>query len=263
MELKILNCTYHDTSINIDIKSNNITGITGISNTNIEKVLSYLEIGKHQIIIDNVKLTKDNVYDYRKKISLVSPYLPDYSFVSTVQELMNYKIKQYNLSMKDEDKKIKDSLRIVGLDENYLLRSIRQLSTSEKKLLQISISLLSNPEIIIVEEPFENLDTKNEKKLMMLFQRLKEQFHKTIIFISNDSNILYKYTNEMIFIKKDKIILTGATNETYLRVDYLNRNKFSIPDTVKFTYLAKKKKQVKIDYHKDIRDIIKDIYKHV
>lgn len=263
MELKILNCTYHDTSINIDIKSNNITGITGISNTNIQKVLSYLEIGKYQIIIDNVKLTKDNVYDYRKKISLVLPYLPDYSFVSTVQELMNYKIKQYNLSMKDEDKKIKDSLRIVGLDENYLLRSIRQLSTSEKNLLQISISLLSNPEIIIVEEPFKNLDTKNEKKLMMLFQRLKEQFHKTIIFISNDSNILYKYTNEMIFIKKDKIILTGATNEAYLRVDYLNRNKFSIPDIVKFTYLAKKKKQVKIDYHKDIRDIIKDIYKHV
>ena len=29
------------------------------------------------------------------------------------------------------------------------------------------------------------------------------------------------------------------------------------------TYLARKDKEVKIDYHKDIRDIIKDIYKHV
>ena len=40
-------------------------------------------------------------------------------------------------------------------------------------------------------------------------------------------------------------------------------NKFSIPEIIEFTYLAKKKKSVKIDYHKDIRDIIKDIYKHV
>ena len=49
----------------------------------------------------------------------------------------------------------------------------------------------------------------------------------------------------------------------YQRVDFLKRNKFDVPEIIEFTYLAKKKKAVKIDYHKDIRDIIKDIYKHV
>lgn len=263
MELKFLNYAYNDTYIDMDIKSNNITGITGVYNTDIINMISLVNVGKGQIIVDDTKVTKDNIYDYRKKISLVPLFLPEYTFISNVQELMNYKIKQYHLIMKDEEKKIKDSLRIVGLDENYLNKIIKELSTSEKKLLQIAISLLSNPEMIIIEEPFRNLDTRNEKKVMMLFQRLKEQFKKTIVFVSNDSNILYKYTNEMIFIKNGKVILTGPTNDTYLRVDYLNRNKFSIPNIVKFTYLAKKKKQVKIDYHKDIRDIIKDIYKHV
>lgn len=263
MELKFLNYTYNDTYIDMDIKNNNITGITGTYNKDIINVLSLINIGKGQIIVDGAKVTKDNIYDYRKKISLVPLFLPEYTFISTVQELMNYNIKQHNLIMKNEDKKIRDSLRIVGLDETCLTKTMKEISTSEKKLLQISISLLSNPEMIIVNEPFKNLDTKNEKKLMMLFQRLKEQFHKTIVFLSDDSNILYKYTDEMIFIKNNKIILTGPTEEVYLRVDYLSRNKFSIPDIVKFTYLAKKKKQVKIDYHKDIRDIIKDIYKHV
>ena len=43
----------------------------------------------------------------------------------------------------------------------------------------------------------------------------------------------------------------------------MKRNKIDIPEIIEFTYLAKKQKNVKIDYHKDIRDIIKDIYKHV
>ena len=67
----------------------------------------------------------------------------------------------------------------------------------------------------------------------------------------------------MLFIKNNEILLSGPTNELYLRVDFLKRNKFDIPDIIEFTYLAKKKKQVKIDYHKDVRDIIKDIYKHI
>ena len=48
-----------------------------------------------------------------------------------------------------------------------------------------------------------------------------------------------------------------------INLKFLKRNKFDIPDIVMFTYKAKKDKKVKIDYHQDIRDIIKDIYKHV
>ena len=46
-------------------------------------------------------------------------------------------------------------------------------------------------------------------------------------------------------------------------MDYIKRNGYKVPEIVQFTYKAIKKKKVKIDYHKDIRDIIKDIYKHV
>ena len=176
---------------------------------------------------------------------------------------MNYKIRLCNLKIKDCDKKIKDSLKIVGLDEEYLERKLVTLSASEKKLIQYALSLISNPELIIIEEPFKFLDNKNEKKISMLLQRLKEQFNINIILVSDDSNILYKYTDNIIFTKNGKIVLQGKTDVIYQRVDFLKRNKFDVPEIIEFTYLAKKKKAVKIDYHKDIRDIIKDIYKHV
>jgi energy-coupling factor transport system ATP-binding protein len=176
---------------------------------------------------------------------------------------MKETIKQNNLIIKDYSKKIRDSLKIVGLDETYLERTLVTLSSSEKKILQYALSLISNPELIIINEPFKFLDNKNEKKIFMLLQRLKEQFNINIILLSNDSNILHKYTDNILFIKNNEVILEGKTTEVYQRVDYLKKNKFSIPEIIEFTYLAKKKKSVKIDYHRDIRDIIKDIYKHV
>ena len=172
-------------------------------------------------------------------------------------------MKNKNLSFNDADKKILDSLKIVGLSQEYLNREINTLSILELKLIQIAIELLSNPNVLILKEPFNGIDLKNEKKLMNLFLKIKEQYQKTIIIASINSNLLYKYTTEMIYIKNGEVLLEGPTNETYLRVDFLKRNKINIPEIVEFTYLAKKNKKVKIDYHKDIRDIIKDIYKHV
>ena len=61
----------------------------------------------------------------------------------------------------------------------------------------------------------------------------------------------------------DKILKEGNTFDILTNVNYLKKNKIDIPDIVEITYLALKNKKVKIDYHKDIRDIIKDIYKHV
>jgi energy-coupling factor transporter ATP-binding protein EcfA2 len=174
-----------------------------------------------------------------------------------------YEIRRKKLIIKDLEKKIADSLRIVGLSTDLLIRNVYTLSSSEQKLLQIGISLISNPDILILDEPFISLDMKNEKKVIMLLQKIKEQYNKTIIIISNNSDILYKYTNNIIIIKNNKILIEGLTNEVFQRVDFLKRNKIQIPEIVEITYLAKKNKNIKIDYHKDIRDIIKDIYKHV
>lgn len=263
MEIKFVNYTYNDNIIDLGILNHTITGITGNTKQELFDLLSLKKQGKGQLTIDNIKITKDNISNYKKKISVVKKELDNMNFILTVRDLMNYTIRVYNLSIKDCEKKIKDSLKIVGLEEKYLNKKIVTLSASEKKLVQYAICLISNPELIIIDEPFKYLDNKNEKKVLMLLQRLKEQFNINIILISDDCEILYKYTDNIIISKNGKIIAQGNTTNVYQRVDFMKRNKIDIPEIIEFTYLAKKQKNVKIDYHKDIRDIIKDIYKHV
>ena len=176
---------------------------------------------------------------------------------------MEYILKQKKIYPKNKQKKINDSLRIVGLDKSILERNIKNISRSETKLLQIAISLLSNPDILVIEEPFNYLDLKSIKNIMNVLRKVKEQYNKIIIFVSNDVEKMYQHTDKIVIYNSKKIVLFGDTKKVFQEVEKLKENKISIPKIVDFTYTAKKEKKVKIDYHSDIRDIIKDIYKHV
>lgn len=239
--------------------------ITGVSTTNNKEIISILEldnIDKLNIIIDGKKLTTDEKWLFAKKTQVVTK-LTNLNFIRNVEDYMDYIIKKNLIQMKNPDKKKESSLKIVGLSEKYLEREYYSLSSSEKFQVSLAISLLSNPSILILDNPFIYLDLHQEKELIKLLQRLKEQYKKIIVIVDDNSNKLYKYTNKMIFVKNNHTILEGNTTESYTRVDFLKRHGFTIPDIVEITYKAKKEKGTKIIYHKDIRDLIKDIYKHV
>lgn len=261
MEIKFINYIFKEKAVSFEVTPNKIIGITGQNKEYLGQIIALKELNKGQVTIDGIKITKDNINEYRKKIIFVKKELNTKQI--KVLNLLNDYVIKHKIYVKDPNKKIKDAIKIVGLEESIIEKNVYELSYSEKKILQLAMALLTNPEIIIIDEPFKTLDKVNEKKLIMLLQRLKEQFARTIVILTDDSNILYKYTTDMIFIKNDEILLSGETNEIYQRVDFLKRNRFDIPEIVEFTYIANKKKNAKIDYHKDVRDIIKDIYKHI
>lgn len=264
MEIKFKDVEYNDFhDLNFTISNSDITGIFGRGKTQLLRLIDAIDIATGKITYDDIELNKNNLNEIRRKISIVEQEFQKQLFLNTVKEHMEFIIKYYKLTIKDPNKKILDSLKIVGLSNDYLEKNITSLSNSELKLIQLAISLLSNPDIILLDEPFINLDTKNEKKILVLLNKLKDHYKKTIVIASHDSNMLYKYTSKIIIIKNNKILIEGKTKEVYEKAAYLIRNKIEIPDIVMFTYKAKHDKNIHIDYHRDIRDLIKDIYKHV
>ena len=262
MEIVLKDVNYNKCFFDTTINSDEITGITGINSESLLEVLSLTKTIKGNMYIDDKEINEENINGYSKKISIVSNNLNDKLFLDTVEENMLYEIKLRRLKPKDYKKKMQDSLRIVGLNKNYLSMEVKNLSKSELILINIAISLLSNPEVILLSDPFSYLDKKNDKKLYRILIKLKDQYKKMIVISSNNSNTLYNYTDKMIFIKDNEVLIEGNTNSLYTDVKYLKENKFEIPDIVLFTYKVKEK-GINLSYHKDVRDIIKDIYKHV
>ncbi len=245
------------------IINSSIVGIIGKNKEYIANMIVgniYPMVG--DVSVGDVLVNEDNQEKINKMVGYVKKDL-DKSF-------LNYSVLHHIVSILDHSNyehntitvRIKDALKMVGLDESYLLRKLNTLSTGEIKLLMLGTVLIYNPKILILDEPTQGLDFNNKRKVLKLINLLRQKYHKTIIILSEDVDFLYQYTENVIFADDCNKVKLYNSSEVFIDIETLISNNVDVPKLVKFTNLANKK-GAKLHYHKDIRDLIKDIYKHV
>ena len=211
-------------------------------------------------ILDESKLIKNNLdsieFDNNKKLK----YIESNFLTKTISDeffLIKREIEDDNYI-----EKVISSLNIVGLNEDYLTREINTLSYTEKVLLSISLALVTNPDIIIFDNIFNNLDKKYKMIIKNLIKELKKKYNKIIILIDNDINILYEIGTYLVIIKDNKVIANDNMKNVFKSLEIFEENNLEIPFLIEFSYIANNYNK-KINYHKDINDLIKDVYKNV
>ena len=259
MEITFKNYKYHKDIINTTIYPSTIIGVTG---PNYKEFLNIFNIiNKHtELKIDGNRLTTKDVDYYKNKIV----FIKNINYIETNKTIYEYLtsiIDLYDIKVVNELKKVINALTVLGLNID-LNSKVNDLTTSEKTLLTISTELLFNGEILILDEPYLGLDKINIKLVNIVLNKLKDDYQKTIILGSNNSNELYNYTDYMYFINGNKLVKEGITTDIYHDTKFLDKYSYEVPNSIKFISKIKDK-GIKIDYKKDIRDIIKDIYKNV
>ena len=157
-----------------------------------------------------------------------------------------------------DNKNIEEYLKDLGLDKSFLNKNLIELSHGEIRLLEYLKMLTFNASIIILDEPFMDLDYDYKKKVIVLLKKIVKK--KTIILGSSDTNVIYTQCKKVLILGKDKF--------KYDKVDILaNKNilrwyHLEMPEIIEFIKEAKDKK-INLPYSKDIRDLIKDVYKNV
>ncbi len=100
----------------------------------------------------------------------------------------------------------KKALDSVGLNEKYDSKP-NQLSGGQQQRVAIARALVTNPEIILADEPTGNLDSKSGSEVMDLFKNLNHQ-GKTIILITHDS-IVAKNAKRVVRVMDGEIVKEG------------------------------------------------------
>ena len=256
MELILKNMNTKDLyQLNLKLNSSFIYGVYGEGMSELFSSLTDLSFEKGIITKDKQRLLKKEYITFMKIVkTLPKPRL------STVEEWICHYIFENNLTLKDKKQKITTVLKLVGLNDQYLTKPISTLSTVEIKLLSLAIVLLDDFELLILDDLFEHLDRKYRQKIYRLLVKIKEKKEAIILLGTKDMDILYQYTDKFILFDHNEIILESDTKDLYKSIEFLLLKKIEIPDILMFTHLAKKK-GVKLDYHKDVRDLMKDVYK--
>lgn len=189
---------------------------------------------------------------------------PEESFIfNNVREEISFGLKKYNYKIDMLDKRIEDSLKMVGLDNSYLDRNPFDLSSGEKCLLALGVVLSLNPKLLIIDEPTLYLDNKNMEYLIKLIKKLKNNYHKTIIIFTSDIEFAIRLTDNYIILKNGKIYSSGTSKDLLNNIPRLKSSGIEIPRIIEFINVVNKKKNINLDMTFDIKELMKDIYRHV
>lgn len=255
--------------INTTFKEGKITSIMGKSGsgktTLIELINALILPTKGNIEVGSRVISKTrkikNINNLRYKIGLVFQMPEEQFFCSTVKEEIEFGMKYFNKSVKSIEKHVSDALIMMGLNDSYLNRNPFSLSSGEMRKVAIASILAFNPKVIILDEPTIGLDNKSKENLIKIIKLLKNRYNKTIIVVSNDTDLLLKISDHIILLDKGKIVLEGNKYDVF-KQDILKYG-LKRPKIIEFEQMVLEKKNIKIGYRDDINDLMKDVYRYV
>ena len=110
-----------------------------------------------------------------------------YNLIPVLTALQNVELPLLLVKMSGKERKDRArlALELVGLGDR-LEHYPRQLSGGQEQRVAIARAMVSDPEVLLADEPTGDLDRKSAAEILMLLERLNSEFKKTIIMVTHD-----------------------------------------------------------------------------
>jgi putative ABC transport system ATP-binding protein len=113
-----------------------------------------------------------------------------------------------NLSKKERADRVRLALDVVGLGDR-VDHYPRQLSGGQEQRTAIARAIVSDPTLILLDEPTGQLDAKSSQEVLALLQRLNQEFQKTIIIVTHDAHAAQR-ARTVLHLEKGDLIEKAA-----------------------------------------------------
>jgi len=98
---------------------------------------------------------------------------------------------------------------------HLLKRKTDQLSGGEKQRIALSRLLVGKPSLLLLDEPFSNLDMPHKKIIRIVLQKISDDLGTTCMLISHDPEDFLPWADHIMVLKEGKLIQQGNTKEIY------------------------------------------------
>jgi putative ABC transport system ATP-binding protein len=185
-----------------------IVGASGSGKSTIMNLMGCLDIPSRGSVFlkshDISKLKESDLAELRGKT--IGFIFQQYNLIPSITAFDNVILPLEFLEYPDSKAAVRarELLTLVGLADKMNYKPT-QLSGGQQQRVSIARSLVSNPEIILADEPTGALDSVTGKELLELLKKLWKDEGKTIIIVTHDQNIA-NYAQKMIELKDGQII---------------------------------------------------------
>ncbi len=186
-----------------------IAGATGSGKTSVLKMIGgLLQPDEGEIRLDDRKVIgpNDQLIPGHKKIAYLSQYF----------ELRNnYRVHEL-LEMNNKiDEAIAEKIYSVCRISHLLQRKTDELSGGERQRIVLAGLLTTSPELLLLDEPFSNLDMMHKKVIKSVIEDIGTQLRITCIMVSHDAADTLTWADRILVMKDGLIIQDGTPKEIY------------------------------------------------
>ena len=223
IEIKGITKKFHDfyalKNISIDINKNEKIAIVGANGAGKTTLI--------EIILKIIKPTSGKVimnFDYNKSpLEKIGVQFQDSTYPNdlTVSEIVEFFI---DVSNNKIDQKSFDKMVVAFQMKSFIKKNASLLSGGQKQKLSVFLALVSNPEIIFLDELTTGLDIRVSKSITKFIQEYITLNDRTMILVSHNPFEIEKLCNRIIAIKDGEIVYDKSTKS--IKKEFKNLNTF-------------------------------------
>lgn len=206
-----------------------LLGMSGCGKSTILRYIAGLQKPTEgKVLIKNAEAGENN------RVNMVFQQYSSLPWMSVLENVaLGLKFK--GVDKKEREAKAMEMIEWVGLkghEKKYAQYPL--LSGGQLQRVAIARSLISNPEILLMDEPFGALDVETRQSMQALLLQIWQKFHTTIIFVTHD-------ITEAVFLADDIYIMKKSPSKIveHIKVDLPLNRTFEIKKSVRFIELER------------------------
>lgn len=133
--------------------------------------------------------------------------------VLTALENVELPLKLTNLSGKERIEHAATALKLVGLGDR-MGNLPRQLSGGQEQRVAIARAIVTDPQLILADEPTGNLDAQSAQDVLNMLSRLNKEFGKTIVMVTHDPHAA-RFASKVRHLEKGELLPEGTVPEDW------------------------------------------------
>lgn len=164
------------------------------------------------------KLTKEEKREVTRGIQMIfQDPIASLNPRMTVKEIIGEGLKINKLCDSEEHmmQLIYNMLETVGLTPEHATRYPHEFSGGQRQRIGIARALITNPDLVIADEPISALDVSIQAQVLNLLNKLKEQLGLTVLFIAHDLSVVKYFSDRIGVMYRGKILELADAEELY------------------------------------------------
>lgn len=240
IEMENINFSYNKNQIfknlNLTFEKGSFTtiiGNNGSGKSTLIRLLIGLLVCEGKININGLELNHDNLKKIISKIGVVFENPDDQFVAETVLDDIVFSLENMQVDKKEIDKRVKKISKFIGI-EDILDKEPHNLSGGQKQLVALASALITDPDILILDEALTMIDPDTRIKIYKILEQINKVNKITIINVTHNMDEIL-YGDNLIVMDKGNIVLNGPKEFVFLEEKTFNKLGLKLPFIVELT----------------------------